>query len=197
MSKQLAQVKVLLPGYFQWLGKNKLKFKASSTVTLIQDNGYNILVDTGNEEVEKYLLKALNQQGLKPENIDYLIITHHHPDHVGNKHLFKKAIKTDYLTSYKKGQFLIDFDIINKGKNIITDNVSIISTPGHSLDGCSVIAETDKGIIAVSGDLFVKKQEEKNLVIQNKKEYNKNKKKIIKLADYIIPGHGRMFKVKK
>ncbi len=197
MKQELAKVKILLKGYFKWLDKNGKKFKASSTVTFIQDGKTNILVDTGNEEVEKDLLKALKKEKLKPADIHYLIITHHHPDHVANKHLFKKAIKTDWLTSYKAGSFLVDFDIVNEGKNIITDNVYIIPTPGHALDECSVIAKTKKGIIAVAGDLFVSKQKEKNIIVQNKKEFNKNRKKIIKLADYIVPGHGGMFKVRK
>lgn len=193
--KPKAKVKILLKGYFKWIGKFKAQFKASSTVSLIQDGKVNILVDTGNEEVEKDLLRALKKEGLKADDIDFLIITHHHPDHVGNKHLFKKAIKTDYLTSYKKGSFLVDFDIVTKGKNIITENVSVIQTPGHSLDGATVLVNTDKGIIAICGDLFVTKQKDINLVIANRREYNKSKKKVLKKADYVIPGHGGMFKV--
>lgn len=195
--QNFAKVKVLTIGYFKWLGLGRDKFKASSTVSLIQDNGKNILVDTGNHEVEKKLLSALKKQGLEPDNIDYVILTHHHPDHVANKHLFKKAIITDWLTSYKKDKFIVDFDIINKGKNIITPNVYIKSTPGHALDEGSVIVQTEEGIVAIAGDLFFNDQAERNIFVHDVKDFQRSRKEILKLADFIIPGHGGMFKVKK
>ena len=196
-NKNLAKVKVLLIGYFKWLGLGREEFKASSTVTLIKDSKFNILVDTGNHEVEKKLLSALKKQGLEPDDIDYVILTHHHPDHVANKHLFKKAIITDWLTSYKKNKFIVDYDIINKGKNIITPNVYIKSTPGHALDEGSVIVKTEDGIVAIAGDLFFNDQNERNIFVHDKKDFETSRREILKLADYIIPGHGGMFEVKK
>ncbi len=197
MADKYAKVKVLLIGYFKWLGLGREEFKASSTVTLIQDNGTNILVDTGNQEVEKKLIAALKKQNLDVDDIDYIILTHHHLDHTANKHLFKNAIITDWLTSYKKNKFLVDFDIINKGKNIITPNVYIKSTPGHALDEGSVIVKAKDGIIAIAGDLFFNDQTERNIFIHDKKDFERSRKEILKLADYIIPGHGGMFRVKK
>jgi len=76
---------------------------------LIQtDNGLNILVDTGlpysyitnpqqppgiqfKMEEEDYIVNRLNEIGLKPENIHYLICTHLDIDHAGNNELFKSA----------------------------------------------------------------------------------------------------------
>jgi len=197
MNKQLASVKILLTGYFKWIDKLGRKFKASSTVTLIRDGRVNILVDTGHHFVEKKLVAALQRQGLKPNDIHYVIVTHHHPDHVANNHLFKKAIITDVLTSYKGDRFSVDLDLLLKGKNIITPNVYIISTPGHELDECTVIAKTEKGLVAIVGDVFWATQKEKNIMVKDKKELLKSQAKVVKLADYIIPGHGGMFKVIK
>lgn len=197
MNKKFAQVKILLKGYFEWLDKAGKKFKASATVTLIRDGKVNILVDTGHHQVEKKLVAALKREGLTPDDINYVIVTHHHPDHVANNHLFKNAIITDVLTTYKGDRFSVDLDILHKGKNIITPNVYIISTPGHELDECTVIVETAKGIIAIVGDVFWKQQKEKNLMVKDSKELAKSQATIIKLADYIIPGHGGMFKVSK
>jgi glyoxylase-like metal-dependent hydrolase (beta-lactamase superfamily II) len=196
-NKKFATVKVLLNGYFKWLGLGRDKFKASSTVTLIKDGKHNILVDTGNHEVEKKLLSALKKLGLEPKDIDYVILTHHHPDHVANKHLFKEAIITDWLTSYKKNKFIVDYDIINKGKNVISPNVYIKSTPGHALDEGSVIVQTESGVVAIAGDLFFNDQNERNIFVHDKKDFETSRKEILKLADYIIPGHGGMFEVKK
>ena len=195
--KNLATVKVLLRGYFKWLGLGKEEFKASSTVTLIQDNGINILVDTGGGEVEKKLIQTLKKQGLDPKDINYVILTHHHLDHTANKHLFKNSIITDWLTSYKKNKFVVDYDILTKGRNIITPNVSIKSTPGHAMDEGSVIVVTEKGIVAIAGDLFFNDQSERNIFIHDKKDFEKSRQEILKLADYIVPGHGGIFEVKK
>lgn len=192
-----ATVKILVKGYFKWLNEERNQFKASSTVVLIKDGPVNILVDTGNHEIEKKLLVALKKEGLKTTDINYVVITHHHADHVANKHLFRGAIITDWLTSYKKDKFAIDFDIIAKGKNVISPNVYLIPTPGHSDDACSVVVNTIKGIVVVSGDLFVTKQVEKNIYVTDKNEYQKSAKKVLALADYVIPGHGGIFKVKK
>lgn len=197
MKKDLAQVKILLKGYFEWLDFAGKKFKASSTVTLIRDGKINILVDTGHHQVEKKIIAALKREGLKSDDINYVIVTHHHPDHVANNHLFKNAVITDVLTAYKGDRFEVDLDLLHKGKNIITSNVYIISTPGHELDECTVIAETTKGKIAIVGDLFWKQQKEKNIMVKDQKELIKSQAMVIKLADYIIPGHGGMFKVNK
>ncbi|MDD5341567.1 MAG: MBL fold metallo-hydrolase [Patescibacteria group bacterium] len=192
-----ATVKVLLPGYFKWLNEEKNEFEASSTVTLIKDGMLNILVDTGNNTVETDLAYAIEKEGVKLGDINYIIITHHHPDHVANNHLFKNAIFTDWLTSYEKNKFAVDFDILKAGKNIISPNVYIIPTPGHSEDACTVVVNTEKGVVAVTGDLFVTKQVEKNIYVSDKDEYEKSMNKVLKIADFIIPGHGDMFKIKK
>jgi glyoxylase-like metal-dependent hydrolase (beta-lactamase superfamily II) len=192
-----AKVKILLKGYFIWIDRLEQKFKASSTVTLIRDGRVNILVDTGNHSVENKLVSALKREGLKPNDIYYVIVTHHHPDHVANNHLFKKARITDVLTSYKGDQFTVDLDILHKGKNIITPNVYIISTPGHELDECSVIVNTEKGVVAIVGDVFWSTQKEKNIMVKDAKELAKSQAMVVKLVDYIIPGHGGMFKVNK
>jgi glyoxylase-like metal-dependent hydrolase (beta-lactamase superfamily II) len=197
MNKKFAEVKILLKGYFKWTDKLGGKFRASSTVTLIRDGKVNIVVDTGHHSAEKQLLLALKREGLKPDDIHYVIVTHHHPDHVANNHLFKRARITDVLTSYKGDQFTVDLDLLLKGKNVITPNVYIISTPGHELDECSVIANTEKGIVAIVGDVFWSTQKEKNIMVKDAKELAKSQAMVVKLADYIIPGHGGMFKVSK
>lgn len=75
------------------------------SITLVQGEGRNILVDTGvdTEDAEKAALWAsldqhmlgtvwaLDQVGLKPEDIDTVILTHAHIDHVGAVERFTNA----------------------------------------------------------------------------------------------------------
>jgi hypothetical protein len=39
--------------------------------------------------------------------------------------------------------------------------------------------------------------ERKDPYVKNESQLIESRKKILKIADYIIPGHGKMFKVKK
>ncbi|CAK7045180.1 MAG: Hydroxyacylglutathione hydrolase [Desulfovibrio sp.] len=56
---------------------------AGVTVFLIQANGKNILVDTGNGPGKGALLSLLTKLGLTPNDIDAILLTHMHGDHVG------------------------------------------------------------------------------------------------------------------
>jgi glyoxylase-like metal-dependent hydrolase (beta-lactamase superfamily II) len=79
-----------------------------------------------------------------------------------------------------------------------TDNIEIVRTPGHSYDGISLLVETSKGILAIVGDVFWKENFPSDDPYANdKKELKQSREKIIELADYVIPGHGKMFKTKK
>lgn len=50
---------------------------------LIIDNGRAAFVDVGTHFSVPYLLAALRQKGLTPDQVDYLLITHVHLDHAG------------------------------------------------------------------------------------------------------------------
>ncbi|MFC1599040.1 MBL fold metallo-hydrolase [Patescibacteria group bacterium] len=195
MKKSLAKVNIILPGYFNWVGPNKCK--ASSTVTLIQDEKKNIIIDTGTRNNQEKIIKVLAKHKLKSVDIDYVIITHAHTDHVENLGLFNKAESLNVFETKKADVFKISEEILNKGEKQLTANVRLILTPGHTTECLTVLVETEQGSIAVAGDLFVKKQVEKGIFIEDAKIWQKSRNKIIKLADFIIPGHGPMFKVNK
>ncbi|MBU3964900.1 MBL fold metallo-hydrolase [Patescibacteria group bacterium] len=182
------EVKIIKPGYFKWIGKNRCK--TGSNVILIRDSGKNILVDTGSQGEDKKIIVALKKEKLKPENIDIVIITHPHADHIGNNFLFKNALFVDSLGEFRGDKFLLA-----KAERRITENVSITKTPGHALEDISIIAKnTKKGTIAVIGDLFWKAGDNKLIVFESPGKLKQSRKKILKIADWIIPGHGKMFK---
>ena len=82
-------------------------------------------------------------------------------------------------------------------------------TPGHADEHCSLLIETEKGKIVIAGDVFwwrdnnEQKIDKKSIIKQedpyanNKKALTKSREKLLEIADYIIPGHGKMFKVQK
>lgn len=93
-------------------------------------------------------------------------------------------------------------NLSNGGKYTIDDDVEVIPTPGHTLQHVSVIVKTENmGVVAIAGDLFEKREDLINSSIwksagsQSEKKQTKNRNRVLQLADWIVPGHGPMFKV--
>ena len=194
----MAKVKVLIEGYAR--EEDDIEF-ASSTTTLIQEEDLNIIVDPGmNREL---LLETLRKENLSPNKINYVILTHNHLDHSLLAGVFEKAKILDNEDVYSW-----DGKIESHGGKIPGTDIEIIKTPGHDMFHCSVLVGTEKyGKVAVVGDVFWWMDEEEQKVdreilmqhkdpyMKDKEELMKSRKKILEMADYIIPGHGEMFKV--
>lgn len=201
----MAEVKVLIEGNHKLVGDNVY---IGSTVTLVQSEGKNIIIDTGHLWNKDDLIKALDKEQLKPEDIDIVILTHTHLDHTANTHLFKNAkIFAKFIGGYPGQYHNINEKCIEryeiKSGIKITRDVEYLFVPGHSVDMLAIIIETDKGKFVISGDAIAseewtdtKKQPNPDWVFDIEK-YNKSRDEILKIADYIVPGHGKMFKVEK
>lgn len=194
----MAEVKVLIEGYAK--EENGVEVASSSTV-LIKDSGLKILVDPGANK--KLLLKSLSKEGLKPEDVDLIFITHYHPDHILNIKLFPDKDILDNNIIYRDDK---EIGFIDKIPNT---NIKAIETPGHAHEHACLLVETKKGKVIVAGDLWwwsnneKQKTDYKSLLnhkdpyVKNKKALRESRKKILKIVDYVIPGHGKMFEVKK
>ena len=121
----------------------------------------------------KRLLEALKKQGLSTKIINYIILTHMHADHCLLAGLFENAVIIDNDSLYSWDSKIQE----HEGKITGTD-IKLIETPCHDQFHCSVLVETDK-----------------ESLLNKKDSYMKNEKQL--KADYIIPGHGKMFKVEK
>ena len=76
----------------------------------------------------------------------------------------------------------------------------VFSTPGHTLDSVSVKVVTEQGVCVVAGDTFEKKEDMEDDSVwkeagsDNEKMQKESREAILKMADFIIPGHGPIFK---
>ena len=195
----MAEVKVLVEGY-----AIKKSGKATSSCVLIIDNDIKIVVDPGMDRQK--LLEGLAKENLKPSDINYVIISHAHLDHCGLAGIFENAKLVDDGAVYS---FDGGYEEYGNGKVIPSNNIEIVKTPGHDPFHCSVLVKTDEGTIAVAEDVFWWWDEEEHLTdynslmnrvdpyTKNEKDLNESRKKLLELADFIIPGHGKMFRVKK
>jgi len=192
----MSKIKVLIEGYAK---KTKNGWLASSSTTLVKDSGKKIFVDPGINR--KLLLEKLRGEDLTPNDINVVFITHHHPDHVFLASIFEKAMIADGDTLYEK-----DNEMEYEGK-VPGTNIEVILTPGHTHEHASLITTTDKGTIVIAGDVFLWRDEEKQQTvdidvlinkedpfIQDWEALKDSRKKVLQIADWIIPGHGKMFR---
>ena len=193
----MAKIKVLIKGYAREINKEEF---ASSTTILIQDEGVRVVVDPGMNR--RALLDALLKEELKPEDINFVIVTHTHLDHSLLAGIFENAKILD-----NSDTFSFDGQISEHEGRVPGTNIEIIGTPGHDQFHCSVLVKTeDLGKVVVAGDVFWWADEEeqktdKQSLLEHKDPYVKDEKalresreKILEIADYIIPGHGEIFK---
>ncbi|KAI8728407.1 metallo-beta-lactamase domain-containing protein 1 isoform X1 [Biomphalaria glabrata] len=173
--------------------------RSCSTVTLLKCPHRNIIVNTGNPSERDLLPKAFSDQGLKPEDIHYVICVNGHIEQIGNLNLFSGAVQCVGYDICRHDQYLLHE--LKEGKPFnIDEDVEIGPTPGHTgNDVLVVVKKANFGVLAGVGDLFycegdlfslslwLKKSERPHLQVQSR--YT-----ILEMADFIIPGHGPTFK---
>lgn len=190
------KVQLLVDGYAKQDGGGWI---ATANTTLIITDSKNLIVDPGINK--RLLLKNLGKLGLTTGDINYVFMTHYHPDHVFLTALFDNAKVFDGGIVYEK-----DRETPYKGK-IPNTNVEVILTPGHSHEHASLVVPTkDMGVVVVAGDVFWWMDNEKQITdaktllakpdpfVKDKKAHLKSRKLVLSKADWIIPGHGKMFK---
>uniref|UniRef100_A0A915L949 Metallo-beta-lactamase domain-containing protein n=1 Tax=Romanomermis culicivorax TaxID=13658 RepID=A0A915L949_ROMCU len=126
-------------------------FKMFGSSTLIQDAGYNIVVDTSCSDNKNILIGALAQQGIKPQHVHIVIYTHFHPAFSSNDNLFPYAQKI-YSNFIYKNQDWISMKQLEEPRVRVTDNVEFWQTNGRSYVHNSVIVRNvgEKGSVVIS-----------------------------------------------
>jgi glyoxylase-like metal-dependent hydrolase (beta-lactamase superfamily II) len=187
---------ILIPGYAT---KTDTGWLASCTTTLIKDSGKTIIVDPGANK--SLLLQQLKSESLKPEEIDSVFLTHFHPDHMLLTALFENAVIFDGETVYEK-------DLETEYEGLLPGTtIRVMPTPGHAHEHTSLIMDTKQGKVVVAADLFwwtddqEQIDDDKDELINRKDPFTKDwdalidsRTKVLAIADWIIPGHGKIFK---
>ena len=165
--------------------------------TLLEGEGKKILVDCGMDAEGRAIFDtlqvasnppeaALALAGVKPEDIDVVILTHAHMDHMGGCALFPNAqfyIQEEDFSAWEEmladqrymaltlpAVFQPDFDranaLIDEGRMTLLNGDVLNFLPGidimvcnecHSVAEQVVLVETEKGTFAICGDLTPRK----------------------------------------
>lgn len=168
------------------------------------DGDYNyILVDTGTGQSNAFLFSQLGEIGVKPEDIDLIVNTHCHFDHVGGNDFFpnakiaihkKDAVAlrdpdSELTVSSLFGSIVRKHDVdieLEEGDKIA--NFEVILTPGHTSGGISLW----DGEILICGDTIFANGGVGRMDIGGSPIDMKDSLMRLKEFDveYLLPGHG-------
>ena len=188
--EEIMKIEWLVPNFADSEGN----LKAHVQSFLIQDSGKNIIVDTCNGngkertdiqdwgKLQTNFLDKLRVLGVEPEDIDYVLCTHLHFDHVGwnttlkggawvptfpnARYLFAKE-EFEYWKSNPEKEIdddkqgildsvmpVIDADLADliEPNHKITKDVYLVPSPGHTPCHVSVMIESENKKALISGD---------------------------------------------
>ncbi|XP_026670294.1 metallo-beta-lactamase domain-containing protein 1 isoform X1 [Ceratina calcarata] len=178
---KMCQVIVLFSGYSTKLDET---LKANCSCTLIKASR-NIIVDTMTAWDRQRIIDALAEHDITADQIDYVVCTHSHADHIGNNNLFLNAEHIIGTCVHRGDEFfernfengklcsvlllstfnqnMINFNRISTEGYRICPGVRVVATPGHTSDDVTVLVDTtisSKSIcFAITGDLFEKEDD--------------------------------------
>jgi len=144
----------------------------STNTVLIRDGELNIIVDPGILQLGRYgvFQKRLTELGLETGDIDMVVNTHCHYDHIESNYLFKgKPLvvhekEVEYCDNLYWPEFteafmgIMEIDAVS-GEKRLSENVRVIETLGHTPGSISVLAETGEGLVACIGDAAIVRED--------------------------------------
>ncbi|HPL62986.1 MAG TPA: MBL fold metallo-hydrolase [Syntrophales bacterium] len=166
-----------------------------------------ILIDPGHARLVSHVRAGLTEKGFSPDDIDVVIVTHAHPDHMEAAVLeFPRADMTmshreyDYFrkAAGAYAEAYVPAFFLKEGEVRIGDvALQIVSTPGHTPGSICIYWPDRKALF--SGDLvFSRGVGRTDLPGGNTADLKKSIRKIAGLdLEYILPGHGEIVAGKK
>ncbi|KAM6949084.1 metallo-beta-lactamase domain-containing protein 1 [Aplochiton taeniatus] len=173
-------------------------FRADGSISLIT-GPRTILVDTGGPWDRDFLLARLKERGLNPGDVDLVVGTHGHSDHIGNLGLFQRA-RIVVGCDISDGDCYLLNKLAEGQPYIVDEHVSIVPTPGHTgRDVSARVTGTSMGTVLVAGDLFECCADEDSWreLSESPAVQAVNREGALQTADVIIPGHGLPFRVQR
>ncbi len=143
---------------------------SKGNTTYVETKRTKILLDCGNSS--KYITEKLNDMGVNPEDIDAILITHVHSDHIKGLQIFQKHTNGTVYMGKKMHPYL---EYVNNYKYIEDDiieikdiKVEVIKT-SHDADESYgyIINNNDKSIVYLTDTGYINKKYHKLLANRN------------------------------
>jgi glyoxylase-like metal-dependent hydrolase (beta-lactamase superfamily II) len=176
------------------------------------------LIDTGGFGYRGLLLDALNSEGLSPDEVTDVLITHSHWDHLTNVDLFPNAVvrmsegELEWSLSLRENHLLVPVAVVKSAMTQgritafapgqeVCPGVVALPTPGHTPGHTSFLIKTKTGLAVFAGDAV---KNEVELVTRRARmtmdgaESARSIEKIVEIAQnesaLIYCGHDRTFR---
>ena len=214
----MATVDILLPGYPLRTARGSMGYASSTLV--VADDGTRILVDCAGYSDRTQFFDTLRERELDPTEIDVVVLTHLHFDHAVNARFFGGArvvvgrAEYDYaLWSARQKPYGDPYTVddpegmlgrlkteLVDAETTIAPGVSLLLSPGHTPGMLSVLAETERGRVAIVSDAAKSVSE---LISQqvfpsaacDQATAARSIQRFLTVADWIVPGHDRQVRV--
>lgn len=170
-------------------------YASSASVLIIAE--FPVIVDTAMPEDWGTIEKSLRNAGVRSDEVKMVINTHLHSDHMGCNGKFKAEKYAHGKEMAREGmKGIIPLDISRP----FCDRVKIIETPGHTEGHISVVFESNE-VAVIAGDAIPTYD---NYLKRVPPRINidaalamRSFERIEKIADIVIPGHDRAFRVNR
>lgn len=218
----MATLDLLVPGTWAFWQNSpnqrvSLLFGVHSLILIRSDR--TLLFDTGQYANRLALLDALRARGMTPDDVDAVIMSHLHWDHVLNLDLFRRPPifvhqrELDYAVSStrREGDWatpkilpaLLDgkeVKTVSEG-DVLAQGVTVMETPGHSPGQISLQVLTDDGPVCLASDAAQSARSlarlRPEMVFWDETEAVKSLRKVRDAAPVIYPGHDRPVRFEK
>jgi glyoxylase-like metal-dependent hydrolase (beta-lactamase superfamily II) len=197
-------------------GKMANGYMGWSSVVLVEQREKKILFDTGGIDKRVDLCPDLLAAGAHPEEIDYLVISHFHLDHIYNYDYFPNAeiiLHSDELAYARKGEdpwqphhLLAPVEKTGRlrcvrGGETLASGISVIHLPGHT-PGCMGLVLEDPALplTVLAGDAIKTIAEMatgKAPMTSAPEQTYASVKKVRSFARQVVPGHDRLLVLEK
>jgi len=199
---------------------NHVYSRIESSTSLVLDGDRRIIIDPGSKYSRKKVAESLSALGLRPEDIDTVVLTHYHLDHVANCSMFGNArlflhpnemaragspAGTLTLAALKAVMRELDFSIgdfigrLRPVSELPTGcRLEVIETFGHTAGSISLCVSGRKRIV-ISGDALTRMSFAEEFSAQaqdgigSADPYSRSFAKILRSGEIIVPGHDRPF----
>jgi N-acyl homoserine lactone hydrolase len=208
-----AVVQPLLLGYGMSSDQGSIGFGA---VYLVRAGGRCAVFDTGPTGRRRALLRALARHGLEPADVDVVVLSHAHYDHVQNTDLFRRA---EVLLHPAESRILAAADpadpfcppwsqAVLAGLAVrpaldgaqVLPGVRVLGLPGHTEGSVGLRVETAEGVAVLTGDAVSSAAALRagrcTRVEFGAAAATASLRLVADVADQVFPGHDRPFRVR-
>jgi glyoxylase-like metal-dependent hydrolase (beta-lactamase superfamily II) len=164
--------------------------RTASTVALLRDGSAVVVVDPGMVASRSLILNPLRALGVEPQDVTDVVFSHHHPDHTLNAALFPAARFHDFWAIYQDDLWT---DRDAEGYRL-SESISLMSTPGHTEQDISTLAETADGLVALTHVWWHAGGPAQDPYAVDQAQLSRSRQRLLAAEPaLVVPGHGEPF----